>query len=259
MTRIILAVLILALGVSLAIGGVWLIADGGSWGFAILAIPLLASAVLLFMRHRSALAAYALVIALSLAWALWEVGFDWWAMAPRQGLVVVLGALLLLPPVVRSLRPRSGSAARYGMASASLGGVLVIGVVIAVIAFFSRPHEIDGDLPAARMAAQPDAAQRVDPGEWRAYGRTAAGQRYSPLAQINLKNVDQLKKVWEYHAGNVHPDLPGSALESTPLIVDDTMYVCTPRSEVIALDPVTGKQRWRFDPQLVELPSGLAH
>ena len=259
MIRIIVALIILVVGLALAIGGVWLIALGGSWGFAILAIPLLLSAVLLLRRRRSALAVYALVIGLTLVWALWEVGFDWWALAPREGLIVVLGLLLLLPAIARSLTSRSGDVGRYGREGASLVGVLVVAAVIAGVALVSHPHEIDGNLIASRMAAKPDAADSKDPGEWRAYGRTAAGQRYSPLAQIDTKNVEHLEKAWEFHAGNIHPDLPGSAFESTPLIVGDTMYVCTPRSEVIALDPVTGKERWRFNPELVDLPRGLAH
>lgn len=267
MSRIILALIILLLGLALAVGGVWLITLGGTWGFAILAIPLLLSALLLLWRRRSALAMYALVIALTLVWALWEVRFDWWALAPREGLIVVLGLLLLLPPVARSLTSRSGHVGRYGVEGASLVGVLVVAAVIAGVALFSHPHEIDGSLTAKRMAAQPTAADSQYPGEWRAYGRTAAGQRYSPLTQINTRNVDHLEKVWEYHAGNIHPGLPGSAFESTPLIVGDTLYVCTPRSEVIA--PIAKGQSYTenapnswsvasYDPELnlVYLPFG---
>ncbi|MEN2752490.1 membrane-bound PQQ-dependent dehydrogenase, glucose/quinate/shikimate family [Psychrobacter sp. FBL11] len=259
MIRVILAILILILGVALAIGGIWLISLGGSWGYVILAIPLIISAILLLRRQRSALVAYAIVIIISLIWALWEVGFDWWAMAPREGLIVLLGIIMLLPPVVRSLESKRAGPGQYSIESKGLMGVMVVGVVIAIISFVSKPHEIDGDLAAERMASGPAPADDVKPGEWAAYGRTSAGQRYSPLDQINTDNVGKLEKVWEYHAGDdIHPDLPGSALESTPLIVNDTMYVCTPKSEVIALDPVTGDERWRFDPKLLDLPSGLA-
>lgn len=259
MIRVILAVLILILGIALAVGGIWLITLGGSWGYVILAIPMLISAILLLRRQRSALIAYAVVIVVSLIWALWEVGFDWWAMAPREGLIVFLGIIMLLPPVVRSLESKHSANGRYSLESTALIGVMMVGVVIAGISFVSKPHEIDGDLAAERMNAGPAPADGVKPGEWSSYGRTPAGQRYSPLDQINATNVSQLEKVWEYHAGDVHPDLPGSALESTPLIVNDTMYVCTPKSEVIAIDPLTGKERWRFDPELLDLPSGLAH
>lgn len=67
-----------------------------------------------------------------------------------------------------------------------------------------------------------------------------------------------LEVAWEYHAGDAHVDLPGTALESTPLIVGDTMYICTPKSEVIALDPVTWVERWRFSPTLVGLTPELS-
>lgn len=259
MIRTILALIIFLVGLALAVGGVWLISLGGSWGYLILAVPLLLSGVLLLRRRRSGLAVYALVIALSLLWAVWEVGFDWWAMAPREGLIVALGLLLLLPAVRRGLRSRSGQVQRRGPEGAILVGVLAVAAVVAGISLFSHPHEIHGDLSAKRMAATPDAADSADANDWRAYGRTSAGQRYSPLAQIDVKNVEHLEKAWEFHAGNIHPDLPGSGFESTPLVVGDTMYVCTPRSEVIALDPVTGKERWRFNPELVDLPRGLAH
>ena len=258
MIRTTLAVIILLFGLALAVGGIQLGSLGGSWGYALLAVPLLASAALLFLRKRSALLAYAVVVLASLGWAIQEVGFDWWAMAPREGLIVVLGLLLLLPPVRRALTAPPGEPARFDLSTGSLIGSLGIAAAVAAIAFFSHPHEIDGSLATERMQAAARNSDGVAPGDWVAYGRTASGQRYSPLDQITAQNVKHLEKAWEFHAGDIHPDLPGSAVEATPLIVDDTMFLCTPRSEVIALDPVTGEQRWRFDPQLVELPMALA-
>jgi quinoprotein glucose dehydrogenase len=41
-----------------------------------------------------------------------------------------------------------------------------------------------------------------------------------------------------------------TAFESTPLVVDGTMYVGTPLGRVIAFDPATGRERWVFDPQI---------
>lgn len=258
MVRTLLAILILALGVTLALGGVQLIGLGGSWGYALLALPLIASAVLLLLRRRSALLAYAMVIAGSLGWAVWEVGFDWWAMAPREGVIVLLGLLLLLPAVTASLPLRNGNRRVFDLDRGSLIGALALGAVVAGISLFSHPHEIHGTLSSERMAERARPVDPVAPGDWVGYGRTAAGQRYSPLDQITTANVAGMEKVWEFHAGDIHPDLPGSAVEATPLIVNDTMFVCTPRSEVIALDPVTGKERWRFDPELVDLPLALA-
>ena len=85
-------------------------------------------------------------------------------------------------------------------------------------------------------------------GEWRAYGNDAGGSRYSPLRQINRDNVAQLKQVWEFHTGEA-PNRK-SAFEATPLFVNGTLYLSTPFNQIIALDPETGKQRWRFDPNV---------
>jgi membrane-bound PQQ-dependent dehydrogenase (glucose/quinate/shikimate family) len=87
--------------------------------------------------------------------------------------------------------------------------------------------------------------------DWAYYGHDAGGMRYSPLKQINLDNVAQLKVAWTYHTGDIS-DGKGrpkrSGFETTPILVDGTLYITTPFNRVIALDPETGKQRWAYDP-----------
>ena len=89
-------------------------------------------------------------------------------------------------------------------------------------------------------------------GDWQSYGRTAFGDRYSPLAQITPDNVQKLEVAWKYRTGDVtgENDPHETTAENTPLKVNGKLYVCTPHSKVIALDPDTGKEIWRFDPQL---------
>jgi quinoprotein glucose dehydrogenase len=87
-------------------------------------------------------------------------------------------------------------------------------------------------------------------GDWPAYGRDPGGTRFSPLAQITPANVAQLQVAWTYHTGM--PDMSGMShrppqLEVTPLVVDGAMYLSTPTGFVIALDPATGVERWRYD------------
>ncbi|HEV8147621.1 MAG TPA: PQQ-binding-like beta-propeller repeat protein, partial [Bryobacteraceae bacterium] len=87
--------------------------------------------------------------------------------------------------------------------------------------------------------------------DWPAYGRDAGGTRYSPLTQITRENVAKLKPVWEYHTGALEPKVNNNrkaAFEATPILVDGTLYLSTPYNVVIALDPATGKERWKFDP-----------
>jgi quinoprotein glucose dehydrogenase len=94
------------------------------------------------------------------------------------------------------------------------------------------------------------AASMVD--EWPCYGHDAGGMRYSPLAQITRENVSRLKIAWVFHTGDVS-DGKGrrrrSGFETTPILVDGTLYLTTPFNRVIALDPETGTQRWAYDPK----------
>ncbi|HKF58191.1 MAG TPA: PQQ-binding-like beta-propeller repeat protein, partial [Blastocatellia bacterium] len=90
-------------------------------------------------------------------------------------------------------------------------------------------------------------------GEWPAYGRDAGGTRYSPLRQISRDSVKDLKIAWTYQtgeAGRTGADARKSAFEATPIFVDGTLYLSTPFDRVIALDPVSGKERWIYDPKV---------
>jgi len=88
--------------------------------------------------------------------------------------------------------------------------------------------------------------------DWGAYGGSHAGTRFSPLTQITPENVALLEPAWEFHTGDVslEGNLPTS-FQNTPTLVNDTLYVCSPRNKVFALDPETGAEKWRFDAQIV--------
>lgn len=97
------------------------------------------------------------------------------------------------------------------------------------------------------------AAQGTAVAEWPFYGGDAGGQRYSALDQINQQNVTRLKVAWTYHTGDVSDGSHTkrkSAFENTPIVIDGTMYLSTPFSRVIALDPESGKEKWNFDPKI---------
>jgi quinoprotein glucose dehydrogenase len=101
--------------------------------------------------------------------------------------------------------------------------------------------------------------EAIDPGsrpiagdEWAVYGRDPGGTRFSPAAQITRDNVGTLRLAWTYTTGETRPQFASrrpKAFEATPLVVDGTMYLSTPLGRVIALDPVTGAERWVFDPR----------
>jgi quinoprotein glucose dehydrogenase len=97
------------------------------------------------------------------------------------------------------------------------------------------------------------AATSAQEGSWTHYGADAAGTRYSPLKQISPANVDRLKVAWTYHTGALDPktDLnEKAAFEATPILVDGVLYLSTPYDQVIALNPATGTELWKYDPHI---------
>src|SRR5437899_5999618 len=99
-------------------------------------------------------------------------------------------------------------------------------------------------------AANPPGASTDD---WPSYGYDPVGIRYSPLTQINRENVAKLKIAWIFHTGDISEgkgQRKRSGFETTPLVVDGTLYLTTPFNRVIALDPESGKQRWAYDPKI---------
>jgi quinoprotein glucose dehydrogenase len=94
------------------------------------------------------------------------------------------------------------------------------------------------------VAALPLFSQPVpQKGDWPVYGRDAAGARYSPLDQINAQNVARLQRAWVYHTGD-----RGRAWEVTPIMADGLLYLATQNQRIVALEPETGREVWKFDP-----------
>jgi quinoprotein glucose dehydrogenase len=98
--------------------------------------------------------------------------------------------------------------------------------------------------------------------EWPVFGGDQAGSKYSTLTQINKENVKNLKVAWEWRTGEKPLEqfhTTPAVFEVTPVMVDGTLYLSTPYNRVVALDPVTGKERWSYDPKAYEagqVPNG---
>ena len=108
-------------------------------------------------------------------------------------------------------------------------------------------------LLCATLAAASANAQSSTASDWPNYGNDPGGMRYSPLTQINRENVANLKVAWIFHTGDISDGSGGrrrSGFETTPILVDGTLYFTTPFNRVIALDPETGKQLWSYDPKI---------
>ncbi|MDR3418088.1 MAG: PQQ-dependent dehydrogenase, methanol/ethanol family [Nevskia sp.] len=83
-----------------------------------------------------------------------------------------------------------------------------------------------------------------EPQNWMTTGRSYTEQRFSPLAQIDAGNVSRLGLAWTYRLD------VDRAVEATPVVVDGVMYTTGAFSIVYALDPVSGKLLWKYDPQV---------
>jgi quinoprotein glucose dehydrogenase len=249
----VLAVLAL-LGLVLVAGGIRLLALRGSAYYLLAGVALLATAACLRRRMQLALWLYAAFFVLTLLWALWEAGLDWWPLAARLDVPFVLGLLLLLPWLNRPFAPqaphvplRRGAGLALGIALLAFGGV-------ALASWANDPWTLEAVKPSAAAApAEPAASSPVPAGEWLAYGRDPGGKRYSPLAQITPQNVERLQPAWTYRTGDVRGrpgDPEETTFEVTPLKVDNRLFLCTPHQAVVALDATTGRQLWRRDVQV---------
>jgi quinoprotein glucose dehydrogenase len=243
------AVLFAIIGVVLTGGGGWLLSLGGSPYYLITGLAFLVTAYLLLRRSSAALWLYALVILGSLGWAVWEVGFDWWQLGPRGGIIVLLGLWLMLPAIRRPLGIASPTGIRYPASALPLAVASIVAIAVAGYSMTQDPHDLAGELPTNVVNATPALGGDVPAGEWHQYGRTPFGQRYSPLDQINTENVNTLKVAWQYQTGDVKlPDDVGeTTYQVTPLKIGDTLYMCTPHNWAIAVDAATGKEKWKYD------------
>ena len=89
---------------------------------------------------------------------------------------------------------------------------------------------------------------------WEHWGGDRGGMRFSPLTQITPSNVGNLVRAWEFRTGDLDARTPEvmkrTKFQATPLFVEDSLIFCSPFNEVIALDPGTGIQKWRYDPKI---------
>ncbi|MBB3172577.1 quinoprotein glucose dehydrogenase [Endobacter medicaginis] len=231
--------------VILALGAI-LIWQGDTWYYGIVGVAMIAAGILLGRLSVIGVWLYALVLLGTVIWALANVGLDGWALIPRIIAPAVLGLLVFLPGVVRGVGGRG-----------NLGWLGEAVCVLLIAATFALGYRITDErhkvfATAADWNASAPGTDEAG-NDWRYYGRTAAGDRYVPFDQITPANVAQLQKVWEFRTGDMprHGENANGrefSFEATPLKIGDTLYLCTPHRDVLALDATTGKQIWRFQP-----------
>ena len=240
--RTLTIVIAIIFGLVLLIGGIWLAVLGGSWYYIIAGLLFIATAILLRKHKATALLVYSGLVLGTVIWGLWEVGSDFFALAPRLDILGVFGLWLLIPAVTRGFEAKT--------AKVALSGTLAITIAVMVYSIFNDPQEIRGTLSTNQPT--PQAVEGIADADWPAYGRTQSGLRYSPLTQINEKNVKDLKVAWEYHTNDFKTDKDSGETTNqvTPIKIGNNMYICTTHQKLVSLDPSTGKEKWVFDPKL---------
>jgi quinoprotein glucose dehydrogenase len=105
--------------------------------------------------------------------------------------------------------------------------VLTLGIIVA-----------DGEIPGH---SNTKSSEKHSDQDWPVYGGTAENNRYSPLKQINRRNVQQLTVAWTFDTEEF------GGLQTSPIVVDGVLYGLTPSEKVFALNAATGKLLWKFD------------
>jgi quinohemoprotein ethanol dehydrogenase len=133
---------------------------------------------------------------------------------------------------------------KYFLPTFPIQALLTVSIVATLGSVFEAgaqtPRAVDANtLKAAGTANDPTA------GSWLTYGLTQGETRYSPLKQIDTSNVGKLGLSWSYELG-----AGGGNQEGTPLVWNNTIYGITTWSVVFAVDARSGKQLWRWDPEV---------
>lgn len=100
------------------------------------------------------------------------------------------------------------------------------------------------EYPKTAPAFDADYLTALPKEHWITNGGTIANDRYSPLDEINSKNVDKLKGKWKISLGSA--TAAKYSAESQPLVYDGVMYVSTGQNDVFALDVETGAVKWKY-------------
>ncbi|TWI62525.1 quinoprotein glucose dehydrogenase [Pseudoduganella lurida] len=246
--------LLLALvGLALAVGGAMLVYYGGSFYYLLAGLALVACASAVIKYRSKAFSIFLVLLACTMAWSLWEVGFSPWELLPRLALFLVAGVcFVLLPGTDAAAMPHRGARALAlctSIGAACIGG---FGLHLAAPAVPADPLLRAGvatAYPAAGQAGRPAGRQDGNPAAqsaWPAFGNDLGGTRFSPLTQISADNVGKLEKAWEADTG---PASPGqhNDLEVVPIMIGDTLYACNGHNRITAFDAETGVERWHTD------------
>ena len=78
--------------------------------------------------------------------------------------------------------------------------------------------------------------------DWKTYGNDAGHTKFSTLAQITPENVTRLTKAWEFDTKT-----QGRKWQNTPVMINNILYITLQNGGVVALEPETGRELWRYE------------
>ena len=115
-------------------------------------------------------------------------------------------------------------------------------------------RRVVGAIALVASGAMAARGQRVD---WPTPSGDPGAMRWSPVRDVNRDNVSQLRPAWSWKTGehaipagpDQKPARPG-LFQASPVVIHDTMYVSTPYAAVAALDARTGRELWKYDPEV---------
>lgn len=203
--------------------------------------------MLLFRRRRHGAWLFGLTLAITIAWSLWEVGFDGWSLLPRLLIPISFAIWLLMP---WSQRPLMGQLAFTSRVPAGAFGVMLLGGLLSIglgagaysLHAPNRPKDPRfqtgfGAFPAAAVGSSVPQTGT----DWPSFGGDQGGRKYTPLGQITAENVSNLAVAWSVDVGRI------PANNSSPIKIGDSIYMCHGFSQAFALDAKTGAERWSYD------------
>lgn len=227
------AIAIGAIGLPMTWLGAELAFTGGTPYYAVAGILMSLSAVELWRERPRGFFLFSAVLLLTLAWAVYEAGIEFWLVGSRIWLVGILWLLLCTPFVRRRLWP-ADTPAPFRTRTLQVCGTASVLVLAAMTV-----NLVSTDVPPLTDTNYGPPQNSPD---WNAYGANNAGTRYAPHAQINTENVGELTRAWQADTSRV------GGFSGTPIQIGDGLYLCTSQNVMISLDADTGAERWRFDP-----------
>ncbi len=218
-------------GVYLLWYGAQLLMLGGSFAYALSGVALLAAVFFLIRHNPLGALIYAGIVTFWVVMSIVEAGLDFMALLPRLAAWIVVGLWFLSPwhrvAMGKTTGLTSDAGGRWaGIAVAAAAALLVVGAVQGY-----RVEEGTDNGPVTDTATT----------DWRHYGGGPGGQRFAQIDQINVENVHELEKAWEFRTG-VNYDF-----KQTPQMANGMVYLCTAGNNLIAVDADNGNEIWRHD------------